>query len=81
MLPGSYALDATFSDPDGNGPWSWRVDWGDGASGSGSAAQQGAISGSHLYLSPGSYKVTVSVTDKAGATGSGTLTVTVSLTP
>jgi hypothetical protein len=63
-----YTENATFTDPD-NGPWTWRIDWGDGTSSTGSAASQGTISAGHSYLI-GSYTITVTVTDSRGASGS-----------
>src|SRR2546421_6728 len=66
-----YTLsDASFSDPDNDGPWSYRIDWGDQSTSSGSKASQGAITGSHNYLLPGSYRITVTVTDSHGASAS-----------
>ena len=69
-------LNATFSDG-ADGPWSYTVDWGDGSSrttGS-TTTQSSPIAPSHTYSSGGNFTVGVSVTDKLGATGSGTLTV------
>jgi PKD repeat protein len=57
------------SDPDGTiSGYAW--DFGDGASGTGRTA-------SHTYAGAGSYAVTLTVTDNAGATGSVSHTVTV----
>jgi PKD repeat protein len=71
-----YTENATFSDPDNDGPWSWRMDWGDGTSTTGSTPSQGTISASHTYLLLGTYTITVTVTDSRGASGSSTKVVT-----
>jgi PKD repeat protein len=69
-------LNASFTDGANDGPWSYAVDWGDGsAQTTGSSAPSTPIAPSHVYASGGTYTVRVSVTDKFGATGSGTLTV------
>jgi len=73
-----FTLGASFSDPD-NGPWSFTIDWGDGSSSSGNASSQGAISGTHTYVLPGSYVVRVTVRDSLGATGSDAMILTVAL--
>ncbi len=73
--------DASFSDPDNDGPWSYRIDWGDQSSSSGSNASQGGITGSHNYLLPGSYRITVTVTDSHGAAGSDSKIFTVGSLP
>ena len=70
-------LRATFSDGANDGPWSYAVDWGDGSpQTSGSATPSTSITPSHVYASGGQFAVRVTVTDKFGAAGSGTLTVT-----
>lgn len=74
-----YQLNASFTDPDDNGPWIYSVNWGDGTSDSGTLSAQGAIGPTHTYLAPGSYQITVTVTDAGGASGSDTKTLTVTL--
>src|SRR5207244_10201578 len=70
-------LRATFSDGANDGPWSYAVDWGDGSpEASGSATPSTSITPSHVYAAGGQFAVRVTVTDKFGAAGSGTLTVT-----
>lgn len=77
-----YTLpDASFSDPDNDGPWSYTIIWGDGSSSSGSLSSQGSISGSHTYLLLGTYRITVGVTDGHGASGSASKTLTVGSVP
>ncbi|PYO86046.1 MAG: hypothetical protein DMD66_14245, partial [Gemmatimonadetes bacterium] len=69
-------LNASFTDGGNDGPWSYAVEWADGsAQTTGSATPSTPIAPSHVYASGGTYTVRVSVTDKFGATGSGTLTV------
>ncbi|HEY6210357.1 MAG TPA: PKD domain-containing protein [Gemmatimonadales bacterium] len=78
MLPGLFNLQATFSDPDDDGPWTYTISWGDGLSSSGQTSDQSSrITGTHPYLVPGQYRVRVSVTDEHGATGADELIVTV----
>ena len=61
----------------------YSVSWGDGSSAlTGSTSDQSnAIVGSHSYLPIGSYTLSLSVTDKDGARGSGTATVNVTALP
>ena len=82
MLPGFFTLRASFQDPGvTDAPWSYRIDWGDGTSSSGTRSSQSSITSDHLYLLPGTYHVVVSVTDKDGATGSDEVSVTITLLP
>jgi len=76
-----YTLNATFGDPDNNGPWSYRIDWGDGSTTTGTASSAGSISAGHNYVSPlpSSYTIRVTVTDSRGASGSDTKVFTVGL--
>jgi PKD repeat protein len=74
-----YQESATFSDPDNDGPWSYTIAWGDGSSTSGVTSSQGTITGTHNFLLPGSYTITVTVVDSHGGTGSGTKVLTVTL--
>jgi PKD repeat protein len=74
-----YTEQATFSDPDNDGPWSYTIDWGDGSSTSGSTSSQGTITGTHTYLLTGQYTIRVLVVDSRGASGSGTKLLTVIL--
>jgi len=77
-----YALsDASFSDPDNDGPWSYTIEWGDGSTSTGSKSSQGSVTGSHNYLLPGTYQITVTVTDNHGAAGSDSKLLTVGAPP
>src|SRR5439155_17956708 len=58
-----YTEQATFSDPDNDGPWSYTISWGDGSSTSGSTSSESSISATHTYLLPGSYTIRVTVVD------------------
>ncbi len=82
-MPGiPYTLSgASFSDPDNDGPWSYTIDWGDGSSSSNSTSTQGSLPGEHTYLLPGTYLITVTVTDARGASGSGSKVLTVGSLP
>jgi hypothetical protein len=68
---------ASFSDPDNDGPWSYTIDWGDQSFSNSSTSTQGPITESHNYLLPGSYRITITVTDSHGASGSGSRALTV----
>jgi len=75
-----YTLSATFSDPDNDGPWAYTIDWGDGATSSGSKATQTTISATHTYLSILTKRtIRVTVTDSHGASGSATKVITLIL--
>jgi len=68
---GSVSVQASFTDPD-NGPWSYKLNWGDGSATAGEASSAGNLPaiGSHIYTRSGSFKVQLSVTDGKGAVGS-----------
>jgi hypothetical protein len=68
--PASIAL-GSFADEDGGGPYSIRVEWGDGGESSLTRQAAGAIgTAQHLYANSGTYSVTVHVSD-ASSLGSG----------
>jgi PKD repeat protein len=75
----SLAFSGTFSDAGVNdGPWAYTIDWGTGSPTTGTATSQAApITASRQYPSAGTYTVTLSVTDKDGATRSDGLVLTV----
>lgn len=60
-----------FTDPGVvDAPWVWVIQWGDGSSSGGSSSTQGgAIPASHVYTRVGTFKVSMTVTDKDGGTG------------
>jgi hypothetical protein len=75
----SVSVQASFADPD-NGPWSYKLDWGDGSATAGNTSNAGTISGisPHVYTRTGSFKAKLTVTDGKGAAGSSnTITVRV----
>jgi len=72
-------VNAQFRDPGiKDAPWTWEIDWDEGTNDMGSVLDQSTIIlGSHQYLIPGEYIVTVTVTDKDGDSGSCGFTVIV----
>lgn len=80
----TFNVIAGFADPGlTDSPWNYTVNWGDGATNSGSTNAQGTgvLLWSHSYLAPGSYNVIVSVTDKDGGVGSDQLVLQVKRLP
>ncbi len=67
----ALTLQAGFTDSGANDyPWSYTIDWGDGATDAGSTNDQSVpIAASHVYAVPGQRTATVTVTDKDGAAG------------
>jgi hypothetical protein len=68
---GSVSVQASFNDPD-NGPWSYKLVWGDGGVTTGNVASAGTIQGigPHAYGRTGTFKVKLTVTDSRRAAGS-----------
>src|SRR5437867_309098 len=76
-----YSTSFSFSDATPNGPWSYRIDWGDGSVSTGTRPGPGSFTVGHTYIIilPRSFTVRVTVTDAAGASGSDTKVVSVFL--
>ena len=76
-----YSSTQSFTDANGNGPWTYRIDWGDGSVSTGTRTTQGSFSVGHTYVIvlPRSFTITVTVTDAAGASASDTKIVQVLL--
>jgi PKD repeat protein len=71
-------LVATFADPGVLDTHTATIDWGDGTVEAGVVDEVArTVSGSHAYADNGSYGVTVTVTDDAGASASAEFTMTV----
>ncbi|WP_233496089.1 PKD domain-containing protein [Geodermatophilus sp. TF02-6] len=70
----TVALDASRSADPGGRITAWAWDFGDGRTGSGQTVE-------HTYTASGTYPVTLRVTDDAGATGTTTRQVTVTVLP
>ncbi len=68
---------ATFSDAGTNDSHTAQIDWDDGTIEAGTVVA-GTVTGSHSYGAPGTYTVTVTVTDDDTGVGADTLTITVS---
>jgi N-acetylneuraminic acid mutarotase len=76
-LGNTYTAYGSFTDPDSNS-WTATVDYGDG-SGTQSLTPltNMGFTLNHIYNSPGSYTVTINITDNQGAIGTANTTVTV----
>ncbi len=78
----TYTGAGSFADPGADSPWTATVDYGDGAGPvSLTVAADKAFALSHVYASTGGYTITVKVTDKDGAAGTATASVTVNPPP
>jgi len=77
---GTLNLSATFTDNGGinDAPWTYAIEWGDGATDGGTKSTISAITGSHVYSAIGDYTVRVTVTDREGAAGYDEVVVRVS---
>jgi len=80
--PRTFTLSASDPSPvDQAAGFTFNIDWGDGSTTTGSATSQGSFTAGHTYviILPRSFTVRVTVTDAAGASGSGTKVVSVLL--
>ncbi len=75
----NFTLNGSFTDPGAlDYPWLSSINWGDGsAATTGTSTAPGAISGTHRYVQAITYTVGLTVRDKDGAPGTGTLLLTV----
>jgi PKD repeat protein len=77
----SFSL-GSFTDPGADSPWSVSVNWGDGGTTNFTTSATGSLgTRSHTYADNGSYTVTVTVTDKDGASDSKSFLVAVANLP
>ena len=76
-----YSLQWSFTDANHNGPWSYKINWGDGSTSTGTVSNEGSFTNGHTYIVvlPKTFTVKVTVTDAANAPGSSTKKVTVLL--
>ena len=76
-----YSLHWSFTDANHNGPWSYKINWGDGSTSTGTVGSEGSFTNGHTYvvILPKTFTVKVTVTDAAGGVGSSTKKVTVLL--
>ncbi|HVS36138.1 MAG TPA: putative Ig domain-containing protein [Gemmataceae bacterium] len=78
---------ASFTDPDLNRQstdYTATISWGDSQTSQGwvdGSNGSYTVTGDHVYLQPGSFPVSVAVTDPAGGTATGTATAAVSVAP
>lgn len=74
-----FRLAFTFSDPEpADGPWEYSIAWGDGSTSPGTAnTPSSPVEATHVYASPGSFALRVTVTDRDGGRGEATATVRV----
>ncbi len=76
----AVTVGGAFTDPGVLDTHTVSYDWGDGTVEPGAVSEtngSGSVSGTHVYAAPGTYVVTVVVTDKDGDSGSATLEIVV----
>ncbi len=77
----ALAFNTAALDDQGGGPWRYTIGWGDGTSFSANLTSlptvQRPLVRSKSWAAPGTYAVTLSVTDRAGKTGVSTVQITV----
>src|SRR5207244_4500540 len=75
----NFTLNGSFTDPGSlDYPWLSSINWGDGsAATTGTSTAPGTVSGTHRYVQATAYTVGLTVRDKDGAPGTGTLQLTV----
>lgn len=72
----AFVASGSFTDP-GADMWTATVDYGDGSGTQNLALANGTFNLNHIYTTPGTYTITVTVVDKDGGIGVDTLTVKV----
>jgi uncharacterized repeat protein (TIGR01451 family) len=71
-------VSVTYTDPGAADTHTAQIDWGDGTVTAGAVDPlTGVVSGSHIYATPGSYTLTITITDDDGGVDSLSVTVTV----
>lgn len=80
LINGTVNTTANFTDPDTGDTHTALWSWGDSTTSPGVVTEangSGSVTGSHIYTAPGSYTVTLTVTDNKGNSDSSTVTVNV----
>ena len=78
----AVSVAGSFIDPGSDAPWQSIIAWGNGTSTSATESQSGAsITGTKSYLAIGAYTVSLTVSDKDGASGALSLSVDVARRP
>src|SRR5438034_6451120 len=45
-----YSLQWSFTDANHNGPWSYKINWGDGSTSTGTVSSEGSFTNGHTYV-------------------------------
>ena len=80
----AVSVGLTFGDAGTNDTHTATINWGDTTSSAGTVTEvdgSGAVTDSHVYSAPGTYSVTVTVTDDDGASASSTTSIAVNGAP